>query len=321
MAAAVSIQGLTKKYLDVWNKAEIVAVDHLNLEVQEGEIFGFLGRNGAGKTTTIKMLLGLIFPTEGAATVLGKPLGDIEAKSQVSYLPEEAYFYETMSGWDILDFYARLFRISEPERSRRVKKALEDVYLDPKAWRRPIRGYSKGMRQRIGIAQALINDPKLLFLDEPTSGLDPIARAELRDVIHHVGKQGKTVFLSSHQLSDVELLCDRVSIIHNGKLLALGRIADLTAGEKVEIHAEGLTNGAIEKIKGLFPEVLQTDGSLRIPSAEADKVSSVIDLIRDAKGAVTAIIPHRRTLEDVFVETVRKAGGDMSVADLKGGDE
>jgi ABC-2 type transport system ATP-binding protein len=321
MAAAVSIQGLTKKYLDVWNKAEIVAVDHLNLEVQEGEIFGFLGRNGAGKTTTIKMLLGLIFPTEGSATVLGKPLGDIEAKAKVSYLPEEAYFYETMSGWDILDFYARLFRIGEPERTRRVQKALEDVYLDPKAWRRPLRGYSKGMRQRVGIAQALINDPKLLFLDEPTSGLDPIARAELRDVIHKVGKQGKTVFLSSHQLSDVELLCDRVSIIHGGKLLALGKISDLTAGENVEIQAEGMANGAIDKIKGIAPNAVQTDGRLTIPATEPSKVSSVIDLVRGAKGTVTAVIPHRRTLEDVFVETVRNAGGEMTVADLKGGEE
>src|SRR5258708_5775876 len=174
MAAAISIQGLTKNYLDVWNKTEITAVDRLNLEVEEGEVYGFLGRNGAGKTTTIKMLLGLIFPTEGSAVVLGKPLGDIDAKSQLSYLPEEAYFYESMSGWDILDFYARLFRITEPERSKRVQKCLEDVYLDPKAWKRPLRGSSKGMRQHIGIAQALINDPKPLFLDEPTSGLDPI---------------------------------------------------------------------------------------------------------------------------------------------------
>jgi ABC-2 type transport system ATP-binding protein len=321
MAAAVSIQGLTKKYLDVWNKAEIVAVDHLNLEVEEGEIFGFLGRNGAGKTTTIKMLLGLIFPTEGTATVLGKPLGDIDAKAKVSYLPEEAYFYETMSGWDVLDFYARLFRIGEPDRSRRVKKSLEDVFLDPKAWHRPLRGYSKGMRQRIGIAQALINDPKLLFLDEPTSGLDPIARAELRDVIKNVGEQGKTVFLSSHQLSDVELLCTRVSIIHNGKRLALGKITDLTAGEKVEILAEGLANGVVDRIRGITKDVEQTDGRLRIPAATSDQVSALIDLVRGAEGRVTAVIPHRRSLEDVFVDTVRNAGGEVSIAEMKGGDE
>lgn len=319
MAAAVSIQGLTKKYLDVWNKAEITAVDHLNLEVEEGEVFGFLGRNGAGKTTTIKMLLGLIFPTEGSATVLGKPLGDIAAKAQLSYLPEEAYFYESMSGWDILDFYGRLFRIPEPERSKRVQKALEDVFLDPKAWKRPLRGYSKGMRQRVGIAQALINDPKLLFLDEPTSGLDPIAHAELRDIIVNVGRQGKTVFLSSHQLNDVELTCHRVSIIHGGKLLTTGKISELTAGERVQIEASGLRDGALAKLKAIvgLGSVEDNNGNIRIPSAEADMVTDIIDTVRTSEGRVTAIIPHRRSLEEVFIDTVIKAGAKINRADLQ----
>ena len=319
MAAAVSIQGLTKKYADYLNKAEITAVDHLDLEVEEGEIFGFLGRNGAGKTTTIKMLLGLIFPTEGTATVLGKPLGDIEAKAQLSYLPEEAYFYETMSGWDILDFYGRLFRIPEPERSKRVQKCLEDVFLDPKAWRRPLRGYSKGMRQRVGIAQALINDPKLLFLDEPTSGLDPIAHAELRDIIVNVGKQGKTVFLSSHQLNDVELTCNRVSIIHGGKLLTTGTISELTAGEKVQIEANSVVNGTMEKLRTITKgaTVEDNNGKIRIPSADADMVPAILDAVRVGKGNVTAIIPHRRSLEEVFIDTVIKAGAKINRAELK----
>src|SRR5687767_8497407 len=295
MAAAVSTQGLTKKYLDVWNKQEITAVDRLNIEVEDGEIYGFLGRNGAGKTTTIKMLLGLIFPTEGAAQVLGKPVGDIEAKAQVSYLPEEAYFYETMSGWDILDFYARLFRIGEPKRSKRIQQVLEDVRLDPKAWRRPIRGYSKGMRQRIGIAQALINDPKLLFLDEPTSGLDPIAHAELREIIVNVGRQGKTVFLSSHQLADVEMVCSRVAIIHRGKMLAQGKINELPARDKVEIRANGILNGAVKQIESITGLVEHSESGIRIPSANADMVTSVIDLIRAAKGEIVSVVPHKRT--------------------------
>jgi ABC-2 type transport system ATP-binding protein len=313
MAAAVSTQGLTKKYLDVWNKQEITAVDRLNIEVQEGEVFGFLGRNGAGKTTTIKMLLGLIFPTEGTAQVLGKPLGSIEAKAQVSYLPENPYFYESMSGWDVLDFYARLFRIGEPERSKRVQKVLEDVRLDPKAWKRPLRGYSKGMLQRIGIAQALINDPKLLFLDEPTSGLDPIAHAELRDIIVNVGRQGKTVFLSSHQLPDVEMVCSRVAIIHRGKLLNQGKINELTSGEKVEIRARGTLNGTVAKIKEITGAVEQNDGWIRIPSADPDMVTSVIDLVRGANGSIESVIPHKRTLEEVFVETVVKEGGESVI--------
>ncbi len=308
MAAAIVTQGLTKTYLDVWNKAEIVAVDHLDLQVEEGEIFGFLGRNGAGKTTTIKMLLGLIFPSAGTGTVLGKPLGDIEAKSRVSYLPENPYFYESMSGWDVLDFYARLFRLREPERSQRVQKALEEVRLDPKAWKRPLRGYSKGMLQRIGVAQALINDPQLLFLDEPTSGLDPIAHAELRDIIANVGRQGKTVFLSSHQLPDVELVCSRVAIIHRGKLLATGKIGELTAGEKVEIRADGVRNGVIKQIEDLVGPVEHSDGRLRIPSVDEEKVSDLIDLVRSVKGRILAVVPHKRTLEEVFVDVVMKEG-------------
>ena len=183
MAAAIEIQGLTKEYVDVWRKQRVEAVKSLNLTVEEGEIFGFLGRNGAGKTTTIKMLLGLLFPTAGDASILGKPMGDNTIKNQISYLPEETYFYDSMSAWDLLDFYGRLFKIPDPERQRRIRISLEKVRLQPEAWKRNIRGYSKGMRQRTGIAQALINDPKLLFLDEPTSGLDPIAHAELRDIV------------------------------------------------------------------------------------------------------------------------------------------
>ena len=184
-----------------------------------------------------------------------------------------------------------------------------------------MRGYSKGMRQRIGIAQALLNDPKLLFLDEPTSGLDPIARAELRDVIKKVGAQGKTVFLSSHQLSDVELLCSRISIIHSGKLLALGKITDLTAVEQVEIQAEGLGDGAVEKIRKLHPDLEQSNGRIRIPRAAPDQVGDMIDLIRGAKGKITAVVPHKKSLEEVFVDTVRKGGGDVNIVDMKAPEE
>lgn len=310
MPVAISIQGLTKKYLDVWNKAEIAAVDNLNLEVEEGEIFGFLGRNGAGKTTTIKMLLGLIFPTAGTGTILGRPLGDITAKAELSYLPENPYFYENMTGWDVLDFYGRLFRIKEPTRSQRIEKALKDTRLDPKAWRRPLHGYSKGMLQRIGIAQALINDPKVLFLDEPTSGLDPIAHAELRDIIVDVGKAGKTVFLSSHQLPDVEMVCSRVAIIHHGKLLATDKLSSLTAGDKVEVRAEGVDAEVIGKAREIAGFVEAGDRRLRIPATDADKVGALIDLVRSAKGTVTAVVPHKKTLEEVFVEVVMKEGGE-----------
>ena len=311
MAAAISIQGLTKKYVGL-QRDEVVAVNNLNLDVQEGEIFGFLGRNGAGKTTTIKMLLGLVFPTAGDATLLGKPMGDNSVKQELAYLPEETYFYDSMSGWDILDFYARLFKIPEPERSRRVKICLEKVRLQPEAWKRNIRGYSKGMRQRTGIAQALINDPKLLFLDEPTSGLDPIAHSELREIVASLKDEGKTVFLSSHQLADVELICSRVAIIHRGKLLTTGTIKDLTAGGRVEIVAHGakLVNGTLAKLQAIIPDThAEANQTVRLITEDNERVSAAIDAIRGAEGDIVSIVPLKKSLEDVFVETVRKEEG------------
>lgn len=314
MAAAISIDGLTKKYIDVWQKMEVTAVNNLHLQVEEGEIFGFLGRNGAGKTTTIKMLLGLIFPTAGDATLLGKPMGDNNVKQELAYLPEETYFYDSMTGWDLLDYYGRLFRIPEPERSRRVKICLEKVRLQPEAWKRNIRGYSKGMRQRIGIAQALINDPKLLFLDEPTSGLDPIAHSELRDIVASLKDEGKTVFLSSHQLADVELICSRVAIIHKGKLLTTGTIRELISGERKEVtlSSQAFQNGLYEKVNSLIPGAVRQGGEIvRFLSEDDEAIASVIDIVRGANGKVLSIVPQKRTLEDVFVETVRKEEGEL----------
>ncbi len=308
MAAAISTQGLTKIYYDIFQKAEIMAVNDLNLEVEEGEIFGFLGRNGAGKTTTIKMLLGLIFPTNGSATVLDRPCGDIEVKKQVSYLPESPYFYETMTGQDLLFFYGKLFRIPDAELTKRVATLLKDVGLET-AGGRNLRGYSKGMLQRIGIAQSLINDPKLLFLDEPTSGLDPIAHAEMRDLIVNVGRGGKTVFLSSHQLSDVEQVCTRVAIIHRGKLLSVGRLDDLLSGEEIRLVAQGIGDGIDAKLKQLTQTIERTDGQISAILPDQDAVSTAIDLIRAEKGQIVSITPHKRSLEEVFVNMVRQEEG------------
>ena len=311
MAAAIEIQGLTKEYVDIWRKQKVEAVKNLNLIVEEGEIFGFLGRNGAGKTTTIKMLLGLLFPTAGDATLLGKPMGDNSVKHLVSYLPEETYFYDSMTAWDLLDFYARLFKIPAGERERRIRISLEKVRLQPEAWKRNIRGYSKGMRQRTGIAQALINDPKLLFLDEPTSGLDPIAHSELRDIVASLRGEGKTVFLSSHQLADVEIICTRVAIIHNGKLLITGTIKELTAGDVTEITVQGaqLKNGVLPKLNAIAKVTDPGNGTLQMRASEADKIAAIIDTVRGVKGDVLSIVPHKRTLEEVFVETVQKEEG------------
>ena len=281
MAAAIEIQGLTKEYVDVWGKQRVQAVKSLNLTVEEGEIFGFLGRNGAGKTTTIKMLLGLLFPTAGDATLLGKPMGDSSVKNLISYLPEETYFYDSMSAWDLLDFYGRLFKIPDPERQRRIKLSLEKVRLQPEAWKRNIRSYSKGMRQRTGIAQALINDPKLLFLDEPTSGLDPIAHAELRNIVGSLRGEGKTVFLSSHQLADVQDVCDRVAILHQGELKELGRVDSLLKVQDVtQIHAKGLDEKTKQEIKEL---IARSSGEmLRMDNPTTTMEELFLDIVRES---------------------------------------
>ncbi len=305
MGTAIKIEGLTKTFRLLMHKEPVKAVDNLSLEVHQGEIFGFLGPNGAGKTTTIKMLLGIIFPTSGSAQILGKPAGDIGVKAEISYLPESPYFYEHMSGQEVLDFYGRIFGLADPVRRQRVEELLKTVGLYQDR-RKPLSQYSKGMLQRIGIAQALINDPKLLILDEPTSGLDPIAHMDIRDLILNLKAQGKTVFLSSHQLSDVEMVCDRVSILNRGKLLKVGNLADLLAGGRVEITASGLDDATINKLKASSMSVERQNGSVVIMQPEGQVVNETIDAIRSASGHIDSVIPLKRTLEDLFVEVIRE---------------
>ncbi|MDX1932644.1 MAG: ABC transporter ATP-binding protein, partial [Capsulimonadales bacterium] len=236
MPAAIDIKNLTKQYPVPMKREAVNAVDKLTLQVDEGEIFGFLGANGAGKTTTIKILLGLIYPTDGEAYVLGAPAGDIGVKHKLAYLPESPYFYEHMTALEVVTFYAQLFGMGREEARRKAEELVDFVGLGGKSDRnKRINEFSKGMRQRVGIAQSLINDPKVLFYDEPTSGLDAIARRDIRDLMLQLKAQGKTMFLSSHQLEDVAMVCHRVSIIHKGKLRVLGFVDELLAGERVEI--------------------------------------------------------------------------------------
>lgn len=304
MGVAIRAEGLTKRF---FQRGEVVAVDHLDIEVSEGEIFGFLGPNGAGKTTTIKMLLGLIFPDEGSATVLGHPAGAQEMRRQVSYLPENPYFYDHLTGGELLDFYGRLFGIPSAERAKRVDSLMELVGLrNDKA--KQLKQYSKGMMQRIGIAQALINDPKLLIFDEPTSGLDPVAHIEIRNLIESLRDQGKTVFLSSHQLSDVELVCDRISIMNYGKLVKMGRVDDLVAEGRTEVTADAVPAEITGKLQELVKEVVSENGHIKVTCAEDHLVNEVVDLIRSGKGSIVSVIPVKRSLEEVFVETIGMAG-------------
>lgn len=304
MDNAIEIRDLTKSFHNVLTREDVIAVDHLTLDIHRGEIFGFLGPNGAGKTTTIKMLLGLIFPTSGAASILGKPPGDLEARRKIAYLPESPYFYEHMTGFEVLDFYGTLFGMPAKERRKRVEELLETVGLSNAAGK-TLRHYSKGMLQRVGLAQALINDPDLLFLDEPTSGLDPIAHLDIRDLILRLRQEGRTVFLSSHQLSDVEMVCDRVSILNRGKLLKVGALQDLLAGQSVEIRAEKINDQVFETIKSHAADAYQVDGTVQA-RISPDKVGETVELIHRQGGAILAVVPSRRTLEDIFIETIRE---------------
>lgn len=304
MATAVKTEGLTKTYRLLMQKEPVNAVSDLNLEVNEGEIFGFLGPNGAGKTTTIKMLLGLAYPSAGSAWVLGMPAGDIEIKKVISYLPETPYFYDYMNPQELLDFYARLFGLSGAVRAERIESLLKLVGLYDNRYK-PLNQFSKGMLQRAGIAQALINDPKLLFFDEPTSGLDPIAHAEIRDLILRLRDEGRTVFLSSHQLSDVELVCDRVAILNRGNMLKIGKLDELLVGGSVEVTSDRLDAATIDKLKSISERV-QVEESIVIISVEDALASDkVIDVIRAANRHVLSVVPLRRTLEDLFVQTIK----------------
>ncbi|MDO8683272.1 MAG: ABC transporter ATP-binding protein [Armatimonadota bacterium] len=306
MADAIQIRDLSKVYRNYFTKEDILAVDSLNLDINEGEIFGFLGPNGAGKTTTIKMLLGLIFPTSGKATVLGKPAGDIEVKRRISYLPESPYFYEYMSGMEALVFYARLFGMSRAESEKKADKLLAQVGL-AQAKSKSLREYSKGMLQRIGIAQALVNDPSLLFLDEPTSGLDPIAHMDIRDLIVSLREQGKTVFLSSHQLTDVEMVCDRVSIMVAGKLLKMGSVDELLKGGATEIVARKLSKDALEQLRSIAHNVDEKDSDKVVCLTPDEKSQQAVCIVVESRGEIVSITPQRSTLEDIFIRTVREA--------------
>ena len=232
---AIEIQGLTKDYATgFWRKRMRRSLDNLTLEVEEGEVFGFLGPNGAGKTTTIKLLMGLIFPTAGTARIRGQSIGDIRMHREIGFLPEQPYFYDYLTARELLDYYARFFGYRATERRDRVTRFLERVGLASAADTQ-LRKFSKGMLQRVGIAQAILHDPRVIFLDEPMSGLDPVGRREVRDIIHELKNNGCTVFFSTHILSDAEMLCDRVAVLVAGKLRGVG-----APGEIVSMEIQGM---------------------------------------------------------------------------------
>ncbi len=250
----IEMIGLTKVYSD-WRKSHVVrALDDLNLEVRRGEVFGLLGPNGSGKTTTLKLLLGLIHPTAGEAHVLGRPPGNVLANEHIGFLPEESYLYRFLNADETLNFYGKLFQIPRSIRRKRADDLIRMVGLDH-ARKRPLKGYSKGMGRRIGLAQALINDPDLVFLDEPTSGLDPIGTRQIKDLVLELKGRGKTVLLCSHLLADVEDVCDRIAILKTGKLRILGAVKELLSVRDVtQIRARDVSPETLEMLRKILAE-------------------------------------------------------------------
>lgn len=251
-SVAIETKVLTKIYTDFWGRPRVPALRQLDLTIGAGEVFGLLGPNGSGKTTTIKLLLGLLFPTSGEARVLGKPAGNVATYRRIGFLPEESYFYRFLNAEETLHFYGQLFQLQGKELRKKTDELIELVGLR-EARKRRLKEYSKGMARRIGLAQALINDPELIFLDEPTSGLDPIGCREMKDLIVELGRRGKTVILSSHLLADVEDICDRIAILHKGRLTKIGAVNDLlTVKDITQIKIKDLSPRGLEEIKAIL---------------------------------------------------------------------
>lgn len=301
MAAAIEITGLEKTYdTGFWRKQKRRVLKPLNLTVEAGEVFGYLGPNGAGKTTTLKLLMGIVFPTGGSAKILGLDMQDPRVKAQIGFLPEQPYFYDHLTASELLDYYGQLSGVSPGDRRQRIPAVLERVGMADAAHVQ-LRKFSKGMLQRVGIAQAVLHDPKVVFLDEPMSGLDPIGRRDVRDLIEGLKQDGKTVFFSTHILSDAEALCDRVAILHQGELRGVGTVAELTAGTKGKVELLWHGAQAAAAVASLGGECRATGETVRAIVQE-EKVDAALEALRKAGARLISVTPVRTTLEEYFVQ-------------------
>jgi ABC-2 type transport system ATP-binding protein len=307
MNYAVEIENLTKDYeVGFWKKKKVRALDGLTLNVEGGQIFGFLGGNGAGKTTTIKMLMSLIFPSAGTAKILGKDIRDVKMHHRIGYCPENPYFYDYLTARELLNYFGELFGLDSAERNKRTEYLLQKVGLEEASWDKQLRKFSKGMLQRTGLAQSLINQPEIVFLDEPMSGLDPIGRREIRELIAELREQGVTVFMSTHILSDIEALCDRVAILRKGKLAASGKLDELlTETQHFEINVKGvsadiLANEIFNKVKDATVNAKANGASVQVLSE--NDVDNVLMAIRKSGGNLVSVQPVKQSLEELFVK-------------------
>jgi ABC-2 type transport system ATP-binding protein len=311
--SAIEILGLEKTYgVGFWRKRPKCALKPLNLTVESGEIFGFLGPNGAGKTTTLKLLMGLVFPTSGTARILGMELDDPRMKAQIGFLPEQPYFYDYLTARELLKYYGQLSGVEASQLVRKVDAVLERVGLRD-ATDVQLRKFSKGMLQRAGIAQAILHDPKVVFLDEPMSGLDPMGRREVRDLIEELKQQGKTVFFSTHILSDAEALCDRVAVIHQGELRGVGRVAELTSSVagKVELIWNGSAVPA--GLSALGAECHISGDTMRAVVPEAQQ-EAALEILRQERLRIVSLTPVLSSLEEYYLQKVNPAAKPAGVA-------
>lgn len=300
----IEINNLTKDYeVGFWRKRKVRALDGLSLTVEPHQIFGFLGANGAGKTTTLKLLMRLIFPTNGSARILDRDISDVSMHARIGYLPESPYFYDYLTAREFINYCGELFGLNRNVRQTRSEELLARVNLDRKSWDRQLRKFSKGMLQRVGLAQALVNDPEIVFLDEPMSGLDPVGRREVRDLIGALRSEGKTVFMCSHILSDIEVLCDSVAILKGGSVARSGSLEELRATETNSIEVIGTCDkpGLLKLWLKDLATVSMTPGGLRIEVGDEKDVDVVLARLRDVNGKLISVNPVKQSLEELFL--------------------
>lgn len=299
---AVEAFQITKKF----SRGKITALNEVTLSVKGGTIFGLLGPNGAGKTTLVKILLGILFPTSGSATIFGCKINDIKIKETIGYLPENHRYPDFLKGGDVLDYYAKLSGVKKRRRIQNKKQLLKLVNMEQ--WQQTkLKKYSKGMLQRLGLAQAMINDPQILFLDEPTDGVDPIGRKEIRDILIHLKEEGKTIFLNSHLLSEVEMICDEVAILDKGELIRRGTVEELTSASKTyRIETSKLTEDLTNELKNHALKVEQHNGFIQLSVSSYKKLNAIIDHLRERSVDIKSVVPHKQSLEESFIEILKK---------------
>ncbi len=304
----IRTEGLKMEFRVGFFRKRVVALKGLTMEVGKGEVFGFLGPNGAGKTTTLKILMGLVHPTGGAAWLMGRPISDSSVKRNVGFLPEQPYFYDYLTASEFMDLSGRLFGMRKREREARAGELLDMVGLSG-AKNLQLRKFSKGMQQRIGIAQALINDPELVVLDEPMSGLDPVGRKQVRDIILGLKDNGKTIFFSTHILPDVEVICDRVGILVRGELRAMGTVDELLSGTRVksvEMTFTGVSGESLSRLERMASGTVTRGSETTATFGDPEAASMAKRLVFESGGEIISLIPHKSSLEDLFMEEVEK---------------